>query len=159
MSQFEIRAYHDEDLPLLKDLVYRLHEQLRPFDAYLPPANQIIDDYFAYLLGTSDATSGTFFVAEAGGRIVGYLCLFGLVAPPEPDQYPEKYAAVADIYVLPGCQDRGIGSALMQRAEDHARAAGAKKIELNVLAENLGAVEFYQRLGYRERIKGFTKKL
>jgi GNAT superfamily N-acetyltransferase len=118
MNRLEIRAYRNEDLPLLEDLVYQLHEQLRRFDAYLPPANEIIDGYVVYLLGTSTATSGTFFVAEADDRIVGYLCLFGLVSPPEPDQYPDKYAAVADIYVLPEYQDRGIGGALMQSAED-----------------------------------------
>jgi len=159
MNPFEIRAYRKDDLPFLKDLVYQMHERLRPFDTYLPPANHIIDDYFGYLIDTSIATSGTFFVAEADDRIVGYLCLFGLVSPPEPDQYPDKYSAVADIYVLTEYEDRGIGTALMLRAEDHARANGAKKIELNVLAENRDAVEFYRRLGYRERIKVLTKAL
>lgn len=154
-----IREYRSSDMPMLRQLVYQLHETLRPFDEYLAPAAEIIDAYFHYLIDVSGRTHGTFLIAEERGEMVGYLCLFGRVAPEEPDQYPEEYSAVADVFVRPDCQHRGIGAALMQHAEDYARRGGARKIELNVLAENRDAISFYRRLGYQERIRVFTKKL
>ena len=154
-----IRVHDADDLPALKSLVSQMHETLRPFDAYLPPAPEIIDAYFEYLIRTSAESAGRFLVAEEDGQIVGYLCLFGLCPPPEPDQYPDKYAAVADVYVMPIYRDRGIGKALMRRAEEHARDVGAKKVELNVLWRNANAVEFYERLGYAKRIVTLSKEI
>ena len=104
-----IREYREEDLPLLKELVFGLHEAVRPFDVYLPPAGAIIDAYFAYLVERVNESSGTFFIAEEGGKAAGYLCLFGRVPVVTPDQDPEKYALVSDVHVLPAHQGRGIG--------------------------------------------------
>lgn len=154
-----IREYRSSDLPMLRQLVYQLHETLRPLDEYLPPAAEIIDAYFRYLIDVAGKSAGTFLVAEERGEIAGYLCLFGKIPPSEPDQYPEEYSAVADLFVRPEHQHRGIGTALMRHAEDYARRCGARKVELNVLSENRDAIEFYRGLGYTERVRVFTKKL
>lgn len=147
------------DLEALRRLVFQLHETLRPFDAHLPPAPQIIDAYFAHLLETSRRSSGAMLIAEEEGVPVGYLCLFGLVPPAEPDQYPDPYSVVADVYVVPEKRSRGIGKALMAHAEARARALGASKLELNVLAANRAAAEFYAQLGYRPRVVVYAKQL
>lgn len=154
-----IRAHDADDLSALKSLVSEMHDALRPYDAYLPPAADIIDDYFEYLVRGSAESAGRFLVAEEDGQVVGYLCFFGLCSPPEPDQYPEEYTAVVDVYVRPAHRRRGIGEALMEHAETHARDVGARKVELNVLWRNQHAVEFYERLGYAKRIVTLSKKL
>lgn len=56
---------------------------------------------------------------------------------------------LANMGVLPPFQGRGIGSALLKRAEDRARAAGLGKCSLIVDLENPGACKLYERNGYR----------
>jgi GNAT superfamily N-acetyltransferase len=51
--------------------------------------------------------------------------------------------------VFPPLQCRGIGGALMRRAEALAQSRGAEEIELGVERENEGARRFYERLGYQ----------
>jgi ribosomal protein S18 acetylase RimI-like enzyme len=156
---YTIREYRQDELPTLKQLIGELHDALRPFDEYLAPVELIGDEYTTYLIETCRNSAGTFLVAAQGDRLVGFVCVFGFVAPAEPDQYPDKFSAIANIYVSPSLQGQGIGAALMQRAEDHARDLGVGKLELTVLSRNQRAVDFYRRLGYRERSRTFTKKL
>lgn len=154
-----IREYRKSDLPALLKLIGELHDALRRFDEYLAPVEQIAERYAAYLFDTCRRSSGTFLVAVQDDRLVGFVCVFGLVPPDEPDQYPDEFAAIANIYVSPSLQGQGIGAALMRRAENRARRLGAGKIELTVLSENRAAIDFYMHLGYRERSRTFTKKL
>lgn len=48
--------------------------------------------------------------------------------------------------IVPG---RGVGSALLRHVEQAARAAGAKRVWLITSNDNLNALRFYQRQGYR----------
>jgi ribosomal protein S18 acetylase RimI-like enzyme len=50
--------------------------------------------------------------------------------------------------VLNSRRRRGIGTALVRRAEDRLRSMGCNKINLQVRASNATVVEFYERLGY-----------
>lgn len=55
------------------------------------------------------------------------------------------------IYYLavdPARRGEGLGRAAMEAAEDWARAMGMPKIQLMIRQENLGAMAFYERLGY-----------
>lgn len=43
----------------------------------------------------------------------------------------------------------GLGTALMERAEERAREMGRRRMTLQVIGENAGAIRLYERLGYR----------
>ena len=43
----------------------------------------------------------------------------------------------------------GLGTALMERAEDRAREMGKRRMTLQVIGENAGAIRLYERLGFR----------
>jgi ribosomal protein S18 acetylase RimI-like enzyme len=66
----------------------------------------------------------------------------------------QAHSATADTFyisrieVAPEAQNRGVGSALMQRMVERARQSGASAIELHVLELNR-ARELYERLGFR----------
>ena len=60
------------------------------------------------------------------------------------------HVELARLYVAPGAQRQGVGSALLNRAEDIAREAGAKNLWLTVWAGNDRAISFYRALSYRE---------
>jgi ribosomal protein S18 acetylase RimI-like enzyme/glutaredoxin len=52
------------------------------------------------------------------------------------------------VAVAPVSRRRGVGRALMERAETSLAALGCPKLNLQVRAGNRGAVAFYERLGY-----------
>ena len=53
----------------------------------------------------------------------------------------------ASVYVRGGAVRRGIGTALLRLAEEHARAHGAKAIQIQA---SLAGVEFYKANGFNE---------
>ena len=57
----------------------------------------------------------------------------------------------ASVYVRGGTTRRGIGTALLRLAEDHARAHGAKSVQIQA---SLAGVEFYRARGFHETGRG-----
>lgn len=55
---------------------------------------------------------------------------------------------IHDLAVLPGQRGQGIGQALLQAAQDHARAKGCCKLTLEVLTGNTVALRSYERFGF-----------
>ena len=82
-------------------------------------------------------------VAELeSGELVGRLSLMR-------DPHPAS-AHVADLGVMVALGHRrsGIGTALMAAAEDWARSAHVRKLELHVFPYNEAAIRLYEKLGY-----------
>ena len=57
----------------------------------------------------------------------------------------------ASVYVRGGAVRRGIGTALLRLAEEHARVHGANTIQIQA---SLAGVEFYKRNGFQELARG-----
>ena len=62
---------------------------------------------------------------------------------PKPDEF-----VVDSLAVDPSYRGLGVGTALMQRAEERARSMGKRTMSLGVIGENEGAIRLYERLGY-----------
>ena len=71
----------------------------------------------------------------------------------------EEHGHVEDVIVAPGGEGRGVGRALLEKAEEWARGQGYRWLTLNVFAENLRAREVYKRLGYGEDMVKYVKEL
>ena len=56
---------------------------------------------------------------------------------------------VDSLAVDPACRGRGVGTALLRKAEERARSIGKRMMSLGVIGENEGAIRLYERLGYR----------
>jgi L-phenylalanine/L-methionine N-acetyltransferase len=83
-------------------------------------------------------------VAERGGEVVGSAGLH-----PVGPQLRRRHALLLGISIAPQAQRQGVGSALMAAMCDYAdRWAGALRIELNVYADNLGAIALYKKFGF-----------
>ena len=82
------------------------------------------------------------FVAETDDGIVGRLSL-------SRDPHPSS-AHVADLGLMVAASHRrrGIGAALLGRADEWARGAGVTKLELHVFPHNTPAIALYEKLGY-----------
>lgn len=70
-------------------------------------------------------------------------------------QYPHVFL----LYVDPEHRRRGIGSALMQQAEDWAKVRGDNQIGLQVFQQNQPALRLYEKLGFEPAWIGMVKPL
>jgi ribosomal protein S18 acetylase RimI-like enzyme len=103
--------------------------------------------------------AGRILVAEADGIIAGYATLLFYDSTKELDEVFYTYAHVSDLGVLASHRGRGIGSALLAACEELARGAGQKWLRLGVIAGNDGAVQLYERTGFRAMFHTMEKAL
>ena len=82
--------------------------------------------------------SDDFFVIEFSGNNVGILAT---------DQAPDSLK-VCQLFILPGYQNTGIGTACMQTVIEEAKSKSLP-VSLKVLRINVRAVSFYQSLGFK----------
>jgi RimJ/RimL family protein N-acetyltransferase len=90
------------------------------------------------------------FVAEANGSIVGRL---SIARDPHP---ASEHVADLGLMVARDYRRLGAGTALMREAEQWARGAGVRKLELHVFPHNEPAIALYERLGYER--EGFRRR-
>ncbi|RKY60341.1 MAG: hypothetical protein DRP95_04320 [Candidatus Latescibacterota bacterium] len=89
-----------------------------------------------------EANPDGIFVAEEGGRPVGYI-----TTRVDPET---KIGWIPNIAVLPEYQGRGIGKALMRRALDYPREHGMEMAKIETLEQNEVGKNFYPRVGFVE---------
>ncbi len=83
-----------------------------------------------------------FFVAEDGGRIVGYALYFFAYF-----SWVGKSLYLEDIYVAPEHRGRKVGYLLMKRVVELAKSEGCRRMRWQVLSWNEKAIRFYKRCG------------
>lgn len=94
-------------------------------------------------------------VAEtAGGEPGGYIYVH-----PETDYYGRTHAHIGILAVSSAAEGRGAGRALIEAAEEWARAEALDIISLNVFASNQRARSVYERLGYAPETLHYAKPL
>jgi ribosomal protein S18 acetylase RimI-like enzyme len=92
----------------------------------------------------------SFLVGMIDGEIVATI-MFG---------YEGHRGSINYLGVAPEHQRKGFGRMLMQKAEEHLRAAGCPKINLNVRSANHEVIAFYRSLGYTvDEVIGLGKRL
>ena len=126
-----------------------LQEFEHGLDPAAPRGEAVADAYLDRMFGRCATWAGRVFVAELERRVVGFVCVWGRVPPQEPDEPQREYAYVSDLVVLPAWRRRGIGRALLQRAEAYARSVGMDAIGIGVMAANRDARALYDAAGYR----------
>jgi GNAT superfamily N-acetyltransferase len=132
-ASFTVRPAEESDVPE----IFRVHgESIRALcrDRY---AEREITAWIAFRPPEAYRTafvSRELFVAERGGRIVG----FGQLDP--------RRGEIEACYVSPDAVRSGIGAALIARMEEEARGRGHAIVHLNA---TLNAEPFYARMGYR----------
>ena len=130
----QIRPAQPEDAPALAALAGQLGYPTTP------------EEMAARLQALAEDDRHAVFVAvEADGQVVGwihvYLC---------PQVITDREAQIGGLVVDETHRSRGVGTRLVQEAEDWARArgCGGLTVRTNVVREHAHA--FYRRLGFRE---------
>lgn len=160
IGEVTIRPYVESDLEsvitILRDL---FASELKLYDRTRAP-HEIAADYVANLREEAEKSKGVMLVAETDGAVVGYCTLhthrdtFG-----DTDEIFYEYAHIGDLSVREHCRSLGVGTRLIERCEEIARAAGIKWLRLNVLAANKGARRLYAARGFEENQINLEKAL
>lgn len=89
------------------------------------------------------------------------LMLFNLILLDIEDAVGADEFHIDVLAVVSSSRGMGIGTALMQKAEEKAESEGKRMMSLGVIAENDGAIRLYERLGYRttRTWRGFLVRL
>lgn len=141
----------------LRACVVELQDFERGLEPTLPKGETMADRYLAHVLDRCAGGAGRIFVSEEEGAVVGFVGVLARVVP-EPDE-TQAYAYVSDLVVLPAYRRRGIGRALLERAEAYARGEGARALRVGVLAKNEAAARLYRSLGFGDYTIQLNKPL
>ncbi len=152
MSTFSLRKATLEDRPALEQLIADSARGLSP-DYTAAQVEAALGSAFG--VDSELIRDGTYFVAEADGRIVGCggwskrTTLFGGDAQPgrrsELLDPAGDSARIRAFFVHPDWARRGIGRAILEKCESEARAHGFKSAEL---LATLPGERLYRALGY-----------
>ncbi|MFF0343147.1 GNAT family N-acetyltransferase [Kribbella sp. NPDC004875] len=138
----DIRLADQADLPQLTRLLW--------LNASLDQrANQTIESFEADLGAwwSAHADSHLAFVARSTDTddLIGMAWLALVARPPRPDAINRRSADIQSVFVEPEHRGKGIGSALVQAASDHALHVGANRVTVH---SGRKAVPVYERLGF-----------
>ena len=130
-SGFAIREMHAADVSVLADLSYEAYGETDAIQDrfFLEPsidharAQNVFREWFLNLAKKHDANEGKVFVADIGGRAVGYLAIEKMLMPDGGLIWKDSLNAIDR-------SARGIGAykALVFCAVEHARATGAQSL-------------------------------
>ncbi|HYF36965.1 MAG TPA: GNAT family N-acetyltransferase, partial [Prosthecobacter sp.] len=139
-----IRRIAQDELPIVKDLAYRIW-----FAHYPGIISEAQISYMLSIWYQPDAMAREMEMrdvwyalveAEANGP-VGYISF-------EKQQDKKDVLFINKLYVLPLVHGRGIGAAALKWVEDRARDLNSRAIHLRVNKSNAVAIRAYQRAGY-----------
>ena len=143
-----IRKCTIADLQALRDLAYETYDD--SFRALNTP-----ETMYAYLAEAFDlervkaeleTPQCGFYFLFAGGKLAGYIKINE--APAQTDINDTDSLELERIYVQKEFKRLGLGTNLIQYAEEIARSIGKKYIWLGVWEQNPKAIAFYETMGY-----------
>lgn len=155
-----IRLFQPDDAAQIARCIEELQDYERELECDRVPGRAIASRYLAELLTTCAEKKGAIFVAVADAEVIaGFACIW---LEHEAGTYLSTlvdYAYISDIVVRAPYRGRGIGQALLARAEAYARQVQAHTLRLNVLALNATAQRSYHRAGFRDYELSLLKRL
>ena len=148
------RPGDSEDRAFLIEMAPRLETGM---PAWIPPgalaaavARSVIGAFEARREGE------TLLVAEAAdGRRLGFV----YAARSDENLIRESRGHISEFAVAAGAEGRGVGRALIEAAEDWARAQGLNAMTMEVFCSNSRARAVYEHLGYEPNVLSLRKPL
>jgi [ribosomal protein S18]-alanine N-acetyltransferase len=122
----QLRSFRPSDLDTLHEIDH----------ACFPPAISYSRDDLASFINQDRSET---WIAEQDGRIAGFLVA---------DRQPPRAGHIITLDVVLACRRQGIGTLLMDAAEEWVRKQGLQLVYLETGADNVTAQRFYVRRGY-----------
>ena len=140
-----IRKAQVRDIPALQELLQQIllvHHQARP-DIFKAKGSKFSNEELEKIL---EQESTPIFVFEnEAGEILGHL-FCSIKEPVSHILNPIKTLFIEDLCVNEKARGQKVGEQLYRFVEDYAREIGCYNLTLNVWNDNVGALDFYERL-------------
>lgn len=133
---FTIRESVLEDMEAVWKLIHELAVFEKEPDAVEITPQDLIRD------GFKDPPSFNCFVAESESGILGIALVY-----PRYSTWKGNSLHLEDLIVTESARGTGVGSALLSRVVDYAKALGVKRVSWDVLDWNEPAIKFYESKG------------
>lgn len=151
-----VRKATENDISAISEL-YR--EQFREMSKLIPDFIKEGDQSIEFLEKSISNNESDILVYENDGIIVGFILLQAKVRPDFDFMLPGKFCYIMDIIVTEKERNKGFGTALMNSAKDWAKDRDCSFINLDVLANNHGAIALYEKLGFMPKAQEMYCKL
>ncbi len=147
--EIEIRRSNNLDEGPIKKCILELKKYEGQFDPDYYTDEESVQKLFEDINGSKEK-GGEIFVAEAEGRVVGFMSLS--ITNKNDLLIVKKVDAVyiSDISVLPSHRRMGIGGKLLDRASEFAKKKGIKYLKLAIFSENVNAKNLYLDKGFKD---------
>lgn len=132
--EIKLREAELSDIPRINELVAEMFRAIDGRDDAAGYGPGALDYYFS---GGEDWIC----VAETDGQIIAFLSM-------EVHREEQNFIYLDDFCVDASCRGQGVGTAMLNAADDFARKIGFSIIVLHVKMSNEGARRLYQRHGY-----------
>lgn len=151
MPELCIREAHRRDLPSLAALWQEMMDYHRTYDLrfrFSPNAPREVE---RHLLETLKSRAARIFVAEAEGKVIGYIV--GEVHARRPIYPVGTYGFVSDICVTAAWRRRGVGGSLVTALDAWFATQKVTSVELFAAALNPHSIAFWRAMGYDEYLR------
>lgn len=158
MSGLVIRRAVKEDIPSLERLLYqvaRVHSDVRP-DLFKAGERKYTEDELKGILADN---STPVFAAERNGEVLGYAFCVHKQFVDSNIMTNVKTLYIDDLCVDENARGGHIGTKLYEYVLNYAKENGCYNVTLNVWADNVSAVKFYEKIGMRVQKIGMEKIL
>lgn len=158
MKELNIRRAEMPDIGMINKLLYevhKVHSDARP-DLFKAGAKKYNDEELKEILADN---SRPIFVAEKDGVVLGYAFCVHQQYLNHNNMTDVKTLYIDDLCVDETVRNMHIGRSLYEYVLDYAHTHGYYNVTLNVWADNINAVRFYERLGLKIQKIGMEKIL
>ena len=148
MDKLIIRRANITDIPMLDKLLYevhRVHSDVRP-DLFKAGAKKYNDDQLAEIIKDD---LRPIFVAEFVDKVVGYAFCIHKQFINDNNMTDVKTLYIDDLCVDDEMRGKHVGKTLYEYVVNYAKQNGYYNVTLNVWADNVKAVGFYEKLGLK----------
>lgn len=156
MEELKIRRAVSADSETINKLLFqvlKVHSDVRP-DLFKAGTKKYTD---SELLGIIADDSRPIFVAESGGKVLGYAFCIHQQYIDNNNMTDIKTLYIDDLCVDEEARGMHIGTALYNYVLKYAEENGYYNVTLNVWADNVNAVKFYETLGLGVQKIGMEK--
>ncbi len=148
MENLTVRRAEERDIPVINKLLFevlKVHSDVRP-DLFKAGTKKYTDEELKEILADGKTPV---FVAEQDGNVLGYAFCVHQQFVNNNNMTDIKTLYIDDLCVDEAARGMHIGKALYEYVVEYARAQGYYNVTLNVWADNVNAVKFYERIGLK----------
>lgn len=148
MEELAIRRAKESDIPTINKLLYevlKVHSDVRP-DLFKAGTKKYTDEELKKILADGKTPV---FVAEKEGNVVGYAFCVHQQYINNNNMTDIKTLYIDDLCVDEAARGAHVGKALYEYVLNYAKAEGYYNVTLNVWADNVNAVKFYEKIGLK----------